>query len=238
MIISWISCGAASAVATKIALQKYKDVVIYYIALGGEHEDNSRFICDCEKWFGKDINVVTPNIYKSHWEVIEKKKVINTPWGAACTSLLKKNARYKIEDDIQSWDGQVFGFDVTEQKRAKRFAEQYPKSKAVFPLIDNMLSKEDCMALLERNYIKLPRMYELGFHNNNCIGCVKGGKGYWSRIRHYFPAAFNRMAKLERDIGHSCINGCYLDELPKDYPMNAPIIPECSLFCDVDFMDV
>lgn len=238
MIISWFSCGAASAVATKIALQKYKDVVIYYIALGGEHEDNSRFICDCEKWFEKDINVVTPDIYKSHWEVIENERTTNTPWGAACTSLLKKKVRYKLEDEIKSWDGQVFGFDVTERKRAKRFAEQYPKSKAIFPLLDNMLSKEDCLALLERNDIKLPRMYELGFLNNNCIGCVKGGKGYWSRIRHYFPSAFNRMAKLERDIGQSCINGCYLDELPKDYPMNVPIIPECSLFCDVDFMDV
>lgn len=238
MIISWFSCGAASAVATKIALQNYKDVVIYYIALGGEHEDNHRFIKDCEKWFEKDIHVVTPEPYKSHWEVIEKKRVINTPFGAACTSVLKKNVRYKIEDAIHSWDGQVFGFDVTERKRAKRFNEQYPKSKAIFPLIDSMLNKEDCLALLERHDIKLPRMYELGFWNNNCIGCVKGGKGYWARIRYYFPAVFNRMAQLERKIGHSCINGFFLDELPDNYPMNAPIIPECSLFCDVDFMDV
>ena len=238
MIISWFSCGAASAVATKIALQTYENVVPYYIALGGEHEDNFRFLKDCEKWFEKKINIVEPVPYKSHWEVIEKKRMVNSIHGAACTSVLKINSRYKIEDEIKEWDGQIFGFDVTEKKRAKRFSEQYPKSKAIFPLIDNMLSKEDCLALLVKAKIKLPRMYELGFWNNNCIGCVKGGKGYWSRIRHFFPDAFYRMAQLERNIGHSCLNGCFLDELPKNYPMNAPIIPECSLFCDVDFMDV
>lgn len=56
-------------------------------------------------------------------------------------------------------------------------------------------------------------MYDLGYHNNNCVGCVKGGMGYWNRIRIDFPEVFRKMAELEREIGHSCINGVYLDEL-------------------------
>ncbi|CAK7024888.1 MAG: hypothetical protein EUB_02291 [Eubacterium sp.] len=53
----------------------------------------------------------------------------------------------------------------------------------------------------------------MGYPNNNCIGCVKGGMGYWNMIRKDFPEVFSRMAKLERDIRHSCIKNCFLDEL-------------------------
>ena len=48
-------------------------------------------------------------------------------------------------------------------------------------------------------------MYKLGYNNNNCIGCVKGGIGYWNKIRVDFPAEFDRMAELERKIGHAVL---------------------------------
>ena len=43
-------------------------------------------------------------------------------------------------------------------------------------------------------------MYKLGYNNNNCIGCVKGGQAYWNKIRIDFPETFNKMAKLENLI--------------------------------------
>jgi hypothetical protein len=48
--------------------------------------------------------------------------------------------------------------------------------------------------------IELPAMYKLGYMNNNCIGCVKGGIGYWNKIRQDFPEVYERMAKLEREL--------------------------------------
>ena len=53
MIIAWFSCGATSAVACKMALQMYDDVRVVYIETGSGHEDNARFIKDCEKWYGQ-----------------------------------------------------------------------------------------------------------------------------------------------------------------------------------------
>lgn len=35
-------------------------------------------------------------------------------------------------------------------------------------------------------------MYDLGYANNNCIGCVKGGIGYWNKIRIDFPEESDR----------------------------------------------
>lgn len=235
-IISWFSCGADSAIATLLAIRTLKDVDIIRIETGSEHPDNERFMHDCEILYNKKIRVVKSQKYTSVINVIQDRRFINSPNGAACTYELKKKVRYNIEDEYKSWDGQIFGFDISETLRATRFVEQYPAAKAIFPLIENNLSKSDCLAILQHHNIKLPKMYRLGYSNNNCIGCVKGGKGYWNAIRHDFPATFEEMAQIERQIGHSCIKDCFLDELPTAAGTRKTILPECSIFCPIEFM--
>lgn len=237
-IIAWFSCGITSAVATKLTLRQNDDVRVIYIVTGQEHPDSIRFLRDCERWFKHPIEVLCSEKYLSVFDVIEKTRYINGPSGARCTLELKKKVRYRIEDEMKTWKAQVFGFDAAERKRAERFQEQNPKAHAVFPLIEEGLTKADCMALVLKAGIELPMMYRLGFPNNNCIGCVKGGRGYWARIRELFPKHFSKMAKLEREIGHSCIRDCFLDDLPKDAKKQPPIVPSCSLYCDEDFLDL
>lgn len=237
-VICWFSAGVTSAVATKIAVQYYSNVRIIFIGTGQEEHDSFRFIEDCEDWFCHDIETFKSPKYVDAFDVFEKTKYLAGPSGARCTLELKKKVRYMIEDTLGDWCRQVFGFDASEDKRAKRFDEQYPKAKAWFPLIMRQLSKADCMAIIERAGIELPLMYRLGFPNNNCIGCVKGGKGYWNKIRREFPDVFKRMALLERQIGHSCINGCFLDELEDDKGRLPVIVPSCSLYCDPEFINL
>ena len=99
-----------------------------------------------------------------------------------------------------------------------------------FPLIDNYLLKEECHGIADKLGLKRPVMYDLGYPNNNCIGCVKGGMGYWNKIRADFPEVFERRAKQERLIGHSCIKGIYLDELEPDRGnMNMEIMEDCTI---------
>lgn len=82
-------------------------------------------------------------------------------------------------------------------------------------------------------------MYKLGFHNNNCIGCVKGGMGYWNKIRESFPNEYDKMAKLEREVGRSCIKGKFLDELKTTEGRHEPpILPDCGTFCEIEFADL
>ena len=82
-------------------------------------------------------------------------------------------------------------------------------------------------------------MYDLGYSNNNCIGCVKGGKGYWNKIRQDFPDHFDKMAKAERLVGNSCIRNVFLDELdPEAGRQSKMIMPDCGNFCDIEFSDV
>lgn len=199
-VVCRFSCGAASAVATKLALTKYgaDRCVITYCDPGAEHPDNARFLADCERWFGQPITVLKSSEYADPWAVWEKVRFITSARGAPCSGALKREPTYSVTrpDDIL-----VFGYTSEETARADRFREQNFEITFLTPLIDAGLGKADCLALLDRAGIELPAMYRLGYHNNNCIGCPKGGMGYWNKIRVDFPEVFERMAALQRELG-------------------------------------
>ena len=69
MKIAWFSCGVTSAVACKLAVDEYgKDnVELFYIVINSAHEDNERFILDCEKWIGKKINKIQSKKFKDQF---------------------------------------------------------------------------------------------------------------------------------------------------------------------------
>lgn len=234
--IIWFSAGAASAVAAKIILsEQTENIEIVYTDPGSEHPDNLRFINDCEQWFGHPIQKLKSAEYTDTWDVWEKKKFIVSIHGAPCTTFLKKRLRqqYQQPDDIQ-----VFGYTLEEQHRADRFRQQNPEVNLRTPLIEKSLTKNDTLAIIQRAGIELPAMYKLGYRNNNCIGCPKGGMGYWNKIRIDFPETYNRMSELEQRLGTSILkdeNGpIWLESLDPNRGniLGEPDI-ECSLFCQL-----
>ena len=236
--VSWFSCGAASAVATKLA----KPDVIAYCHVREEHPDNMRFLKDCEKWFDQEVVVLGNDKYdRSIYDVFEKTRFLKGPTGARCTTELKKNVRRdfgRVDDRL------VFGFTVEERHRSDRLKRDNPDSEVWPILIERGLTKANCLAMVERAGIELPVMYQLGYRNNNCIGCVKGEAGYWNKIRVDFPDVFERMAQTEERLGRTVCktewtkNGkrhlkrVSLCDLPPDagnYPKEPDI--ECGLLC-------
>lgn len=234
-VLAWFSAGAASAVATKLALSMYDDVTIYRTDVGSEHPDNERFTDECATWFGRPVNIIKAPKYADTWDVWESTGYLVGPTGARCTVELKKKARYLVERD---YGPQVYGYTVEEKARADRFRQQNHEVELLTPLIDRGLTKQDCLAMIDRAGIELPAMYRLGYRNNNCIGCVKGGMGYWNKIRGDFPDTFDRMADLERRLGHTVLRDddgpVWLDELAPDrgnHQDEADV--ECSLLCAI-----
>lgn len=241
-VVCWFSCGITSAVACKLALDKFgKDnCELIYFDIESAHPDNKRFIKDCEKWYGKKIIKVSNPKFKDQFDVIKKTRYINGPAGARCTLELKKEVRYKLEKELNI-QNQIFGFEYSKKEinRAVRFLQQNPSTKPYFPLIEAKLNKDECAYIILRAGIELPVMYLLGFLNNNCIGCVKGGKAYWNKIRKWFPKFFKRMKKHEKLIGRSCIKGTFLKDLKEDEGRNElPILPDCGPVCEIEFADV
>lgn len=239
-IIAWFSGGVTSAVATKLAIIEHERVQPVFIETGGHHSDMPRFIEDCEDWFKVKILILQDHRFADHIDLISRGTYVNGVKGAECSRTLKKKVRQKFEQ-IFPFVHQVFGFEFekSEVNRAVRFEEQNPQTKPLFPLIDHRINKPGAMEIVLRAGIELPTMYRLGYSNNNCIGCVKGGKGYWNKIRVDFPEQFERMAKVEREIGGTCIKGVYLDELdPSSGREEKMLMPECDLFCEIEAANI
>lgn len=245
-MIGWFSGGVTSAIAIKIAIDAGHDVSIFYFETGLHHPDHARFLTDMERVYNQKINIVRNKKFTDVHDVILKTRYLNGPSGARCTNELKKKMRIELEKMID-FDYQIFGFEAETKQinRAIRFNEQYPSAKAVFPLIEKAWNKERCLIELMNLGVEVPAMYKLGYSNSNCIGCVKGGAGYWNKIRVDFPEIFNQMAKIEREIKASCLkkNGkkLYLDELDPSAGRHEDIsLPECGVTCPVelDFLPV
>jgi hypothetical protein len=233
--ISWFSCGAASAVATKLALKSYENVIVAYCETGAEHPDNERFMFECELWFGVPIQRIKSDEYADTWDVWEKRKYLAGISGAPCTVELKVSPRLAFQHPS---DHHVFGYthDKPDMDRADRLRANYPEMTILTPLIDNALNKESCLGMLQSVGIGLPPMYAMGFQNNNCIPCVKAtSPAYWALVRKEFPDHFARMVKLSRELEvRLCrIKGVrsFIDEIPLDHPTTNPMSPSCDFLC-------
>ena len=202
MKVAWFSGGATSAVACKLALDLYDDVEVVYIETGSHHPDLLRFKQDCEKWFNREI-ITLQSKYKSHFDVFERTGVLSMPNYTPCTTLLKVRPRQEFEANHPEITHYIWGFEsgTKEENRAKRMCERYPEYQHIFPLIDKQLDKASCLALIEQAGIKLPEMYVKGYHNNNCIGCVRGGQDIGIKSGLIFLNTLSECQKLNVKSG-------------------------------------
>lgn len=233
--VCWISAGVSSFVAGWLDRDKIDKFI--YIDVADQHPDSLRFIHDCENALGKQIEIIRNESYKDVDSVCRAFRFVNSAHGAKCTEVLKKRVRKEWEEKHRDYEiTYVWGMDYNEKERADRIIETMTDFEHEFPLIKRILTKDQAHGICSRIGIKRPEMYDLGYSNNNCIGCVKGGAGYWNKIRVDFPEVFEKRAKMEREIGHSILhdkNGMiFLDELdPSAGRMNKEIMNDCDIFC-------
>ena len=235
--VCWISAGVSSFIAGYLARNTIDNFI--YIDVADQHPDSLRFIEDCEKALCKPVEILKSEEYSCVGDVCRAFRFVNSAYGAKCTEVLKKRVRKKWECQHQDYDiTYVWGMDLNEKHRADNLIESMPDFHHEFPLIDRQLTKADAHGICASLGIKRPAMYGMGYSNNNCVGCVKGGKGYWNKIRRDFPEVFADRAKMEREIGHSILhdeNGpIFLDELDPDAGrMSEEIMEDCSIFCQI-----
>ena len=201
-VVAQFSCGAASAVATTLAIEKYGDAVhVINAFVADEDDDNRRFLVDCEKWFGRPVTVLRDEKYgASAANVWRKRRFIVNRNGAPCSKALKRDVLAKAQkpDDVL-----MLGYtaDARDVDRYERFIDSNPHINVIAPLIDAGITKRDCFRIVTKARIQLPRMYGLGFHNANCPKCPKGGMGYWNKIRVTHPGNFEEMASVQDMLG-------------------------------------
>jgi 3'-phosphoadenosine 5'-phosphosulfate sulfotransferase (PAPS reductase)/FAD synthetase len=233
MIVSWFSAGCSSAAATIIAAKSQPWLEVIEIDIDDQHPDTTRFSKDIEAYLGKPITHIRSKQYNSVDEACRGATFINSPHGAACTDRLKRRPRKEWERANPGRHTYIWGFDSSkrERERANKVQDAMQEYDHKFPLIENNLTKADAHGLIERLGIKRPEMYDLGYPNNNCIGCVKGGMGYWRKIREDFPEVFSLRCQTEELIGATHINGTALKDIGDRGRDMEVVVPDCGIFC-------
>lgn len=243
-IAVWFSCGAASAVAAKLTLEKYASTHKIHIVNNPVIEeglDNRRFLADVEAWLGHPIEIASHPQYPSNSaeDVWATTRGMSFPsGGATCTRLLKKEAR-QIWELSHRVDWHVLGFTWEEIDRHERFIRA-ERANVLPILIEAKLTKQACLNIVANAGLALPIHYKLGYPNANCFGCVKAtSASYWNLVRRTMPDVFDRRAEQSRELGVRLVRvkgrRMFLDELDEDArskPLKSLRMPECGIFCE------
>lgn len=202
-ILCWISWGAASVVAARETIRLFQHTheveLVNCDTRSSEHIDNYRFAEQVEHWLAWPIKKLKSTEYAHVNDVIDRTRYMSGPDGARCTVELKKKLRFQFakSDDIHVW-----GFTAEEWRRCHDFQNRNPDMRNLFVLPALGITKQDCLNTIASAGIRLPRMYELGFDNNNCPGCVKASSPwYWAQVRAHFPDVFARRCEQSRKLG-------------------------------------
>jgi hypothetical protein len=242
-VVVWFSCGAASALAAKLAVIIYGADdpnlhIVYCDVFASEHPDNRRFFKDVQRWIGKEIEVIRSKKYVTIEDSFEsstwKGGYMSGPAGAQCTREMKKVPRqdYQLPNDLH-----IFGLTADEESRIVRFEKNNPDLECRWILREDGWTKDQCYGILKWEGIELPAMYGLGFDHNNCPCCVKATSAtYWDQCRRIFPEIFQRRAEQSRRIGCRLVKyhgkRIFLDELPDPITDKRPQEDiECGVFC-------
>jgi hypothetical protein len=242
-IVCQFSCGAASAVATKLILTEVAstgvEVAIINAFIQEEHPDNRRFLADCETWFSRPVTVLRDERDgASVIALFRRRGFMKSQHGAICSTTFK---RALLDTFTRPDDTIMLGYTAEETDRFEDFVEAFPHLTVRAPLVERGLTKADCLAMVERAGIVLPLLYRLGYNNANCIGCIKGGMGYFNKIRRDFPEQFEALAQVEQEIGAGAFlfrdratgTRFALRDLPPDAGRHDEVLPSCSFFCEI-----
>jgi len=208
-VISWWSGGVASAIACKLALERWGDQVeLVFCDTAIEHPDTFRFMDDYKRVMGVEITVIKSADYSQPEDVWRRFNGLNFANGAPCSTYLKKYPRIKYQE-LSTDFCQIFGFDFCKREmiRATNMLVNNPDLNPVFPLLVEKYDRPKILSTLASLGIRPPISYK-HFLNNNCIGaddspiggCVQGGIGYWQKMERLFPKKYEYMAAMEHEL--------------------------------------
>lgn len=220
-IIVWVSAGAPSACAWKMAVDCFgseRVMGVYCDTSRTESDDNKRFLADVAHWVGQELHIIKSDKYATMDEVFEARQYMSGIKGAPCTVEMKKIPRFKFQLPN---DRHIFGMTKGEEKRVKFFEGNNPELFLIWLLIERGITRSNCMEMISDAGIALPIRYSQGFENNNCLCCVKASSiEYWIMERRINPDVFARRSEQSRRIGARLTRyggkRIYLDEIPPD----------------------
>lgn len=217
-VVAGFSGGVTSAWAAMWALREYpRDEVVWLFHDTKEEDvDTYRFIREFSSVAGFPITEQSDG--RSVTQVFEDEGAIANNRMAFCSRILKANQRdiyfKKLRAEGATEIVNVLGFSSVEWQRVQRAtarAEQAGYSVR-FPLIEEGVTKQQAADMCLQMGVPPPEMYRWSEHAN-CVGCVRGGKAYWLKVKDNRPLIFAQRSALERQYGHTILKDTTLVQL-------------------------
>ena len=98
---------------------------------------------------------------------------------------------YKKREVIKKKARQWIGISIDEAHRMKDSRQSWIDNW--YPLVDKMMSRDDCLRWLKAHGYKVPR-------KSSCIGCPYHSKGYWVRMKKYLPDEWKDAVEFDNEL--------------------------------------
>jgi hypothetical protein len=190
------SGGVGSWAAGMRAVQRYGQdhTTLLFCDTNMEDADLYRFLSEGAEVIGVPVTRITDG--RTPWEVFHDERYLGNTHADPCSKILKRELadswiaeRYTPDACIR-----LVGMDACqrEQSRLVKLQQRCAPYVVDAPLLwDPPLDKEMAKALVLRQGLRLPRLYEMGFPHNNCGGfCVKAGLAQFALLHRVLPQRY------------------------------------------------
>jgi hypothetical protein len=210
-VVVGFSGGVTSAWCAGWALRNYprEDVILLFHDTKEEHPDTYRFLREMAAALGLPITERSDG--RSVTQLFYDEGYLGNGQNTFCSRILKAEpgARFVAELKAEGHEVvKIVGYSAKEPLRVARIVGHADREgiKLRFPLIEERVSKQDCVDWVEAQGVRPSAMYCWAEHAN-CVGCVKGGRAYWLAVHDNAPEVFEQRAQLEEEFGHPIIRG-------------------------------
>jgi hypothetical protein len=192
--ISSYSGGAASWYTSELLAERYgkENVINLFADTLIEDEDTYRFIDETTEKSG--IKLVRVADGRDPWEVFKDNRWIGNSRVAQCSHELKqKMCKDWVKANYSPAECIIYvGIDWSEIHRMGAIQEGWKPYIVESVLTEPpYIDKEFIFKEMEKQGIRKPRLYEMGFSHNNCGGfCVRAGQGHFINLLKTMPERY------------------------------------------------
>lgn len=188
------SGGVSSwAAAKRVAQATDEPITLLFADTMMEDEDLYRFLGEAEASIERSTLVRIAD-GRNPWQVFFDERFLGNSQVDPCSKILKRQLldKWRAENCDPAETITYVGVDWTEIHRYERLKERSAPWRVEAPLCDKpYLTKDEQLNWLRAEGIEPPRLYERGFHHNNCGGfCIKAGQAQFAALLREFPERY------------------------------------------------
>jgi hypothetical protein len=214
------SGGVSSAWCLGWALRTYPAIEVdaLWHDTKAEHPDTVRFIYELAHKLR--VPVIERSDGRSVEEVEDDNGALANNRMAFCSRILKAEQKERYFKELRASGVteiiSVLGFSAIEWQRIQRATmnAELGGYTVRFPIAEEGITKQQCADWCISIGVPPSEMYRWSEHAN-CVGCRRGGKAYWLKVKENEPEAFQRAVDREAEFGHTFLKDTTLIQLSK-----------------------